>query len=908
MTLSPGTRLGSYEVTGALGEGGMGEVYRARDPRLNRDVALKILPQGFAADAERLARFEREAQVLASLQHANIAAIYGIEESGPVRALVLELVEGPTLADRIVAGPLPVAEALAIARQIADAVGAAHDAGVIHRDLKPANIKVREDGAVKVLDFGLAKIAEVTEGAGGTERRSAENSPTLTARATQLGMIIGTAAYMAPEQARGRPVDRRADVWAFGVVLYEMLTGRRAFEGPEITDVLASVIKYSASVGALPADVPASVRRLLRRALEKDRSRRLDSMTAARLELDEAGADHDAADAPALKTRPPGALVLAGVAAGAAAIAGVSVWRALEPAPPDVRRFTITPDAGAAITIETNHNDVVMTPDGRQILYFSRLAQNQFVVRPLDRFEPVLLTKLGIDPRGPSISGDGRWVVFQMGSPLGNDAQLAKVPLEGGTTTPICRFEGNLRGASWGADERILFASTGAGSGIMRVGAGGGTPEVLTRPATAAGELDHFWPQLLPDGRHALFSIMRADRTFDIALLTLESKAWRVLIQNGTYARYAPTGHLVFGSAGVLKAVAFDLGTLQVRGEPIEILPGLLIKESGAADFAFSNDGTLVYLAGAVQGIERPLAWRDADGRETTLAFPPANYNEMRISPDERLAVAVIGQAASFELWLLDLDRQLSVRLTPPELRAASPVWSFDSRRIAFWSPGRIGTSEPGGIFLISATGTSQPERLTTSDGTARQVPSSFTPDGRMLLFSVTDGTGAGTNVMQVSLDQPRTITPVLSGPDPEATGVVSPNGRWLAYTQVESRAQVFIRPYPGVNQVRIPVTTESSHTPAWSADGRSLYFFDRNMTALFVADVKEASASLSVSPARRLTAMRDDNNNFGNVAVPPVKGRVLTAARQTGPSRTPEYRVILNWFEELKSRTAGQK
>ncbi len=893
MTLVPGIRLGQYEVLAKLGEGGMGEVYRARDTRLNRDVALKILPAAFTADPERLARFEREAQVLASLQHANIAAIYGIEDSQATRALVLELVEGPTLADRIAAGPIAVSEALAIARQIADALGAAHDAGVVHRDLKPANIKVRDDGTVKVLDFGLAKIAEATERAGGTERSSTENSPTLTARATQMGMIIGTAAYMAPEQARGKDVDRRADLWAFGVVLYEMLTGRRAFDGREVTDVLAAVIKDAPSLDTLPPDVPPAVRRLLRRTLEKDRARRLDSMAAARLELEETAEPVAAAPVTPRRMRVlmPALLVVA-----SALIAAAVVWFARQPPAPDVLRLTITGDAATPPVVETNHNDVAITPDGRAIVYFSRTSQNQFVVRPLDRFETVVHARLGLDPRGPELSSDGRWIAFQVGLPIGTDAQLTRVAIEGGTPATICKFAGNLRGATWSADDTtILFGSTDTTSGLLRVAAAGGTPELLTKPATADGEVDHFWPHLLPGGRHALFSIMRADRSFDVALLSLESKTWRVLVKDATFARYAPTGHLVYASAGALKAAAFDLGRLEIQGSPVEVVPDVLIKSSGSADFALAANGTLVYLGGGSQTAERPFAWRDPDGRETLLKVPAAMYNDTRISPDERFAVTVVGQQASFELWLIDLTREVSSRITAPEYRAANPVWSRDGRQIAFWSPGRAGTNDAAGIFLVEATGTGQPERVTTATA-GPQVPNAFTRDGKALIFS--DNVA---DIKQVALDASRTITPVLAGPDIEIHAALSPDGRWLAYTQMENRSQVFIRPYPNVNAGRIPVSAESSWQPVWSNDGRALFFRDRNLTTLYVVDVTESGGTLSVSAPRAFTSLRDPSMAYETVAVPPIGTRVLAEARSTGPSRPPEYRVILNWFEELK-------
>ena len=916
MALTPGSKLGHYEIAGSLGAGGMGEVYRARDHKLSRDVALKVLPDLLAGDADRLARFQREAQVLASLNHPNIAAIYGFEDSGATHALVLELVEGPTLADRLATGALPVPEALAIARQIADAVAAAHDAGIIHRDLKPANIKVRDDGTVKVLDFGLAKALSsdpASSSSGSTD------SPTLTAAAfaqgyggpgTQIGMIIGTAAYMAPEQARGKSVDRRADLWAFGVVLYEMLTGRRAFAGPEVSDVLASVLKETPPFDALPADVPPAVRRLLRRTLEKDRARRLDSMTAARLELDDAeiGSAGATGSAPA---RPGRTLIIAAAAAIVAALAaGAMVWRAMQPAPPEVRRFAVTPTDQTAIAVETNHNDVAITPDGSRLVYFSSpRGENQMVVRALDSFEPRVLTKLGDDARGISISPDGEWIVYQSGAPTGASAALFKAPLEGGAPVPLAAIDGNLRGATWSPQGTIVFATVTRASGLFRVPAAGGTPEMLTMPATKDGENDHVWPHFLPDGRHVLFTIARVS-SFDVALLSLETKTWRVLFKNGLSPRYVGTGHIVFGTSGVLRAVPFDLSRLEVTGDPIQIISGVVMKESGAANFSVSDNGTLVFLPGTAQVLERRLAWREPDGKTVQTGFPLADYGALRVSPNGRLVVAVYGGSAANGLWLLDLAREVSSRLTPPAMLTLFPVWSPDSTRVAFWSA-VPGNGEPAGIFMVAVSGTTPPARVTSAPPGLQHRPGAWTSEGGSILFSLLGGLGSDSatgDIMQVTTDGKHTVTPVLAGPAFEAGPALSPDGKWLAHLVLEERARLFIRPFPNVNDARIPVTTDGAQEPVWGLDGKTLYYRDNVLRNQYAVSVKAQADTLLLGKPASFLQLRNQGNTFMNVSMPPIGGRVLMPMARETETPSSEYRVVLNWTEELKARAAGKK
>ena len=905
MNLTTGTRVGPYEILGKLGEGGMGEVYRARDAKLNREIALKIVPELVAGDPDRLARFEREAQVLAAMNHPNIAAIYGVEDSGPVRALVLELVEGPTLADRISAGAIPVPEALAIARQLADALAYAHDAGVIHRDLKPANIKVRDDGTVKVLDFGLAKALGPD---GSSASSSAMNSPTLTARATEIGMIIGTAAYMAPEQARGKAVDRRADLWAFGVVLYEMLTGRRAFQGPEVSDVLAAVLRDTPPLDALPNDVPLSVKRLLRRTLEKDRARRLDSMTTARLELDDAD-QRDAATAVNGTAGVRGSRVMmiaaAALVVGATAT-GLAVWNAMQPAPPAIQRFSVVPGAEAPISVETNHNDVAITPDGTRLIYFSRADENAdtrlFVSRAFDSFTPASL-KLTDNARSLFLSPDGDWVVFQSGQPSGLSSALNKAPVAGGGPTVICPIVGNLRGASWLGDT-IVFATVHRASGLERVAASGGTPTSLTTPATDQGELDHLWPEQLPGGRHVLFAVDKIQGSHDIALLDVESGKWRTLIPNASFPRYSPTGHILYGSAGTLRAVPFDADRMEITGDSIQIVPGIVMKESGAVDFALSRSGTLAYLPGEAAVTGGQLAWRTPDGVETKLAFPPNLYLELEIAPDGRRAATLISDGGNSlsSVWLLDLEREVTSRLTPLDISVTSLAWSPDSRSIAIAVEGR---KEPGGVFLVSAAGTSAPERLTTEPPGFRHAPDTWTPDGRSVLLAAYSVDRRASDIMRVDIAS-KQVTAVLSGPDYESRNAVSPDGKWLAYQGIDRDSQIYLRPYPDVDAERIPVGPGIA--PAWSADGRTLYYRTVIARGGELMSVSIAPTGNRVTIGKPAAVGTLNNRNVRNFAYPPIRGRYLVTAREQTTTAPTEYRVVVNFFEELKTRAKAKK
>jgi eukaryotic-like serine/threonine-protein kinase len=642
MSLTPGTRVGPYEITALIGEGGMGKVWRAHHTALKRDDALKVLPDAFASDPDRLARFRREAQVLASLNHPNIAHVYGLEQADGVQALVMELVEGPTLADQIAQGPIAVDEALPIARQIAEALEAAHEQGIIHRDLKPANIKVRLDSTVKVLDFGLAKALEPTS----ARSIDATASPTITSPAlmTGVGVLLGTAAYMSPEQAKGHAADRRSDVWAFGCVLFEMLTGRRAFEGEDVSDTLAAVLRGDPTWRALPPDLPPRIRTLIKRCLDRDRKQRIAEISTARFVLEEAAEPSQ----PTITGVPPvsffpssplwkRAAALSTLVVAAALVGGAVVWFALRSSvsSPRVSRLQFTPSGSAALSINGNDPDLAITRDGTRIVY---IGSGQVFVRALDALEPVVIARGS--PRGPFISPDGQWVGF-----VDSNTTLKRVAITGGPSVTLVRFDGTgSRGATWGPDDSIIFATNSRATGLQRVAATGGTPTVLTKPDRAQGELDHLWPEMLPGGRAVLFTIT-APGGLDagqVAVLDLETGTRKVLVRGASQAHYVPTGHLVYAAAGTFSVVGFDLDRLETRGTPVPVVPEVVIMGSGGIDAVVADNGTLAYVpgGGGVAGAQRTLVWVDRQGQETSITAPARAFVYPRIAPDgTRVAV-----------------------------------------------------------------------------------------------------------------------------------------------------------------------------------------------------------------------------------------------------------------------------
>ena len=727
MHLSPGTTLGIYAVTAKIGEGGMGEVWQARDTKLDRDVALKVLPEAFTSDPDRLARFEREAKVLASLNHPNIGSIYGLEEAEGVKALVLELVEGPTLADRIKQGPIPLDEALPIAKQIAEALEAAHEQGVIHRDLKPANIKVKDDGMVKVLDFGLAKAFQ-PDASG--PNISASPTISLTAAATQMGMVIGTAAYMSPEQAKGKTVDKRADIWAFGAVLFEMLSGQKPFPGDDVSDTLATVLKSDPNWQTLPVDTPPAIKRLLRRCLAKDPRLRLRESGTAIVEI------HEAQTTPFAATVEVGAapqpvgwrrvlpFALTAFIAGGF-ITGLAVWNLRPPEPRPVSRFAYDLPEGHQFKGGPGRF-VAVSADGRQFVYNTTEG---LYLRSMGELDARLIPGTEENLGGPFFSPDGQSIGYFSG-----DGQLKRLAVSGGAPVTLTDALSPF-GARWGLDDTIVY---GQPDGIWRVSANGGEPVRIV--ATEETELAR-GPQVLPGGAWVLFTlasgtgIARWDEA-QIVVQSLESDERRVLIEGGADARYVPTGHLVYALGNVLYAIAFDADSLTVSGGPVPIVEGVRrgpAGTTGLAHFSFSDQGSLVYVSGAAISSDRTLALVGRNGVVEPLSVPPAQYLTPRLSPDGEKLVVQTAEDEGNVLWIYDLSADTQIQQLTFEGDNHRPVWTPDSQRITF-SSDRDGTMS---LYSMPADGSGVPERLTTAeDGTFHWL-GSWSPDGQTLLFNV---------------------------------------------------------------------------------------------------------------------------------------------------------------------------
>ena len=919
MALAPGSRLGPYEVTAQIGAGGMGEVYRARDTKLNRDVALKILPEAFTVDGDRIARFRREAQVLASLNHPNIAAIYGFEDSGSRHALILELVEGPTLADRIAKGPIPLDEALPIAKQIAEALEAAHEQGMIHRDLKPANIKLRDDGTVKVLDFGLAKALEPVTGSSAV----LSQSPTITTPAmTGVGIILGTAAYMSPEQARGRAVDKRTDVWAFGCVLYEMLSGRRAFDAEDVSMTLAAVMMKAPDWSALPDTVPAQIRSVIKRCLEKDRQRRVADIAVAQFLMNEPPAESMVA-ASASTSSSLTRMVAAAMTVVAALGAGAAImWWYMRPAAQAPVRFVIVPPANQPLSIQGFQRDIAITPDGRAIVY--RVAQGandvHLAVRALDQLDARILPGITV-VRSPFVSPNGQWIGFFEGQ----NGQLKKVSILGGPPVALCKYVGIPLEGSWGADDTIIFATNDRSTGLMSVGAGGGDPKVLTTPDVAAGETDHLMPSILPGGRAVLFTILRRSQTIDnaqIAVLNLKTGRKKILIQGGSDARYVETGHLIYAVAGTLRAVRFDLQGLAVTGDPVPVVEGVTMSgTTGTADYAVSQNGTLVYAPGAVGGgINRTLVWADRQGREEPIKTPPRAYIIPRISPDgTRVALDIRDQEN--DIWVWDLKRETLARVTFDPGLDQSPVWTPDGRRLIFGSTrgagvgagvdAALGGGTVSSLYSQAADNTGTVARLTTA--TNPQAPMAISPDATHVLFMEFDPK-TGQDIKMADLTKPASQQPqtLIQTPLAETNPDISPDGRWVAYQSSESGAnQVYVRPFPKVDAGHWQISTDNGLKPVWSRNGRELFYMTNTASgsAMMAVAVQTAGALFSAGNAVKLFDLAPYYlvNNARTYDVS-ANGRFLLikdpAANRTS---TTSLVVVEHWTQELEQRVPAK-
>jgi serine/threonine-protein kinase len=905
MGLTTGTRLGPYEILSALGAGGMGEVYRAIDTSLGRHVAIKVLPEAFAQDAERLARFEREAKTLAALNHPHIAQIYGVERSSGVQALVMELVEGEDLSQRIARGPIPLDEALPIARQICEALEAAHDQSIIHRDLKPANIKVTPDGVVKVLDFGLAKLNDpnVSNGSNGLSL-----SPTITSPAimTGVGMILGTAAYMAPEQVKGRSADKRSDVWAFGCVLFEMLTGTRAFDGEDVAEVLSRVLQREPEWEALSSDVPPSIRTLLQACLVKDRRKRVADIAAALFVLDhQTGLTAVGTVSAAPLPRTPlwrRAAALTAAALVIVTVATTLTWfatRPAEPVPPRVSRLQVASSGAAVLTIRGADRDLAITPDGSRVVYVGNNG-TQLFVRALDALEPVaVFTGL---PRGPFVSPDGQWIGFVDGI-----AALKRVAVTGGPAVTLATLDGNTaRGATWAPDDTIIVATSNATTGLLRVAAAGGPTAVLTRPDRAQGEADHLWPELLPGGRAVLFTITALTGGFDaaqVAVLDLQTGTRKILVRGGSDPHYVPSGHIVYAAAGTLRAVPFDLATLETRGRPAPVIPEVVTTLFGAVDAVVAGDGTLAYVSGGGRlqatgaSAPRTLVSVDRQGHETPIPMPPRSYLSPRLSPDGT-HIAVSAQDQDLDLWLWDLVRATLTRLTFDPGSDDYPVWTADGRRLIFNSD-RGGTRN---LYWQAADGTGAIERLTDSPNV--QYPTAVSPDGRRLIFTEV-APKTGEDIMQVELDGTHRVTPLVQSPFVERNGIVSPDGRWLAYEANDSgRSEIYVRPFPDVNGGHWQVSANGGWRPLWARSGQEL-FYASPTGALMRVGVERASSWAATTPTLLVKEGYYTNPGYslGRQYDISPDGQRFVMIKEGGSGQTaapPQIIVVQHWTEEL--------
>ncbi len=784
MELTPGTRLHAYEITAAIGAGGMGQVYRARDTRLGRDVAIKVLPSDVAIDGDRLVRFEREAQILASLNHPNIAALYGVEDATGTPALVMELVDGPTLADTIATGPIPIRDALPIAKQIAEALEAAHEQGIIHRDLKPANIKVRPDGAVKVLDFGLAKALDP----GAWQSGSATNSPTISMHATRAGIILGTAAYMAPEQARGKAVDRRVDMWAFGVVLYEMLSGRRLFGGEEISDTLALVLTGEPDWTKLPANTPEPIQRLLRRCLDKDPKRRLASASDARLEID------DALRGPVERAARPSPTDVRSIRLWRA-IAALVTLIALAVAALKFRPSAVHPTSRVDVALPegTSRGDYVsVSPDGRKLVITAGPPSGLWM-RDLGSLEWRLLpgTEGG---QSPFWSADGRYVAFAVGD------QLKKVDTTGGPPETLCTVPGiTVASGSWNRDGVIVFGTWGGGSGgpLWRVSQAGGTATALTEVDISRGERFHTWPTFLEDGKHFLYFRSGPPETAGIYAGSLDTKpaeqSQTRILANELAATYAD-GHLFFMRAMTMMAQPFDRGRLQLTGTPVAIADPIETTWYGTEVFSASPGGALAY-ATAPPVESSQLTWVNRQGKALSTVGPRGADAAISLSPDEKRAVV---RDADYnvpgDLWTVDMSDGRRTRLTFRRNNYSPGVWSHDGTRIAY-SGGSLGDT----VYVKASSGSAEEIELLKEAGT-RHFVTSWSRDGRFLLYHTENTPNTGYDVWVLPLEGERKPVRLLGGSFNEWAAQFSPDGRWIVYVSMETgdgRSSCVHSPFP---------------------------------------------------------------------------------------------------------------
>jgi serine/threonine-protein kinase len=901
MPLTAGTRLGSFEVVAPLGAGGMGEVYRAHDTKLGRAVAVKLLPEAWALDQDRIARFEREAKLLAALNHPHIAALYGFEQSSGRQFLVMELVEGETLADRLARGPMPVEEALKVAHQIAEALESAHEKGIVHRDLKPANIKITPEDRVKVLDFGLARLHEKD---GAATRSNLTNSPTLSMLATEAGVILGTAAYMSPEQAKAAQADHRSDVFSFGAVLYEMLTGRQAFRAETPGEIMAAVLVREPDFQRLPANLNPRIAELLRRCLEKQPRRRWQAAGDLRAEIEAVMAAPRALPSSSRPVVPPKplwrrAIPFAVTGVVSAAIAAGSIWWAVRSPPPAVVRFRIAPGEGRGIT-DNAFGALAVSPDGTQLVY---VANGRLNLRAMSEVEarPIAGTEQS-NAVAPTFSPDGRSVAF-----VSSDRTLKRIAVSGGAAVDLCQIDTPFS-LDWGHDG-IVFSQP---MGIMRVPPSGGRPETLV---SLAPDERAYGPQMLPDGKTLLYALMKGaaqnvwDRA-DIVAHSLTTGARRTLVQGGSHGRHLPTGHLVYALGGVLLAVPFDPVRLEVTGVPVPVVEGVMRSASGGAQFATSNTGSLVYVTGpasiASSRQSSNLALLDEKGALEVLKLPASAYEAPRISPDGKRVAFGLDDGREANIWVYALDGTGSPRRLTFGGNNRFPIWSADGSRVAFQSD-REGDLA---IFWQPADVSGGAKRLTKADAGTAHVPESWSRTDDVLLFSAIKGGKVSLWTLTVRDRKTSQFSDVQASSLLNAE--FSPDGRWIAYTHRggTALAMIYVEPFPPTGaRYQISRADELGHHPVWSPDGRTLFYVPGNQPVVGI-DIATKPAFTFGTP-KPWPGKLPNSTPFGvprNYDVLPDGRRFIFPTlqsddRSTGAAAAPQIQVVVNWFEELKAR-----
>jgi serine/threonine protein kinase/Tol biopolymer transport system component len=910
MPLTSGTKIGIYEINSLLGVGGMGEVYRSLDSKLGRQVALKVLPSGVAADADRLGRFSREAKLLAALNHPNIASIYGLEDSGATHALVMELVEGPTLADRIKLGPIPIDEALPVAKQICEALEYAHERGIVHRDLKPANVKVTPDDTVKVLDFGLAKALE-------TEVAPVDlgSSPTMSRMATQAGMILGTAAYMSPEQARGKPADRRADIWAFGCVFYEMLAGKMAFAGDTVSDTLAAILKEPPDWSLLPPNTPGRIRVLIQRCLQKDPRQRLQAIGDARISIDEvlAGAPEPQAAAKAEMALPLAPAWLRLLPWGIAALLGAGLLFSLvnrghpsHSSAPGSLQLSLPLPADRQLEVD-NGPAFAVSPDGTRIAY---IVQNgaanagQLYVRELSKDAPVALEGIGL-AAAPFFSPDSQWIGFF------GDGKLRKVSVRGGSPIDLAAVSG-FRGGTWGTDDTIVYPDKFT-SPLYRVSAAGGTPQQVTHFDKARAETTHRWPQFLPGNKAVLFTASSNNNFFGqatVQVVSLDTGVSRVLVENASFGRYLPGGYLAYSSQGTLFVAPFDPSSFKITGTAIPVLQGIESDISnGGMQFSCSDNGMAVYMSGSGSRQNLSLVLLDRKGEATVLLKSSPDATSPRLSPDGKKVAFQRGVGGA---WVHDVVRGTTSAITLKSGSANFPIWTPDGQNItySYTSGSSMGVGEQ--IYMRRADGSSDELQL-TSPNSPSSYPSSWSPDGKVLAYlRISQKDGSCCDIWTLRLDEngkpqePRMFLDTSGGksaslPEPE----FSPDGRWIAYSSVDAGLpQIYVVPFPGPGG-KWQVSIDGGAEPRWAKNGHELFFVksDQLYVVPYTTDKNSFQAGTPQVVFQQKFEMRFPYTTFDVSA----DGQHIVGFQFEGGKKlmVNEPTVFINWLDEVRRQVS---